>query len=382
MGRKKSDVVNLTDEQIAYSDEYIKFRNNEKDEIRIQKWVNGVLESDAKTYFSDEATTKNVVATLAMLSFDEYLKDQRDTTEKLLEAADTYAKNKYGAKLQKVDAENLIANLQPYDFKYINDVNNARTLFEENDKNTVMRITPNKRNAWILQCYKTLFSVAPDYNSLSLSSCISSVLTWYASFPGYKREQILYAEVYKEIKEILADRKNKGRYYDFCMESGNIITAMPYKLVTHKEGIHNYLIGAGSPEHYAPVSLRLDRITKVIPNYTLHTRGDLTAGEADVLNLMIKYGPEFTYPSFTKPVTIIRFSKQAQQTYSRVYIHRPVEVSKAVNEDGTADYTFDCTEKQLLTYFRKFDAPYTILQSDQLKDMLIAFYTEALNMLQ
>ena len=85
MGRKKSDVVNLTDEQIARSDEYIKFRNNEKDEIRIQKWVNGVLESDAKIYFSDEATTKNVVATLAMLSFDEYLKEQRNTTEKLLD---------------------------------------------------------------------------------------------------------------------------------------------------------------------------------------------------------------------------------------------------------------------------------------------------------
>ena len=143
MAKKRMDISNLTAEQIKKSDDFIKIKNNEKIEIRIPAWVNSILESDAKNYFSDD-TTKNTVVSLAMFSFDEYLKDQKDTTEKLLQAADTYAKNKYGAKLQKIDSKNLIANLKPFDFKFINDINHANTLFVEDGKNTILRITYHK----------------------------------------------------------------------------------------------------------------------------------------------------------------------------------------------------------------------------------------------
>lgn len=378
MAKKRMDISNLTAEQIKKSDDFIKIKNNEKIEIRIPAWVNSILESDAKNYFSDD-TTKNTVVSLAMFSFDEYLKDQKDTTEKLLQTADTYAKNKYGAKLQKIDSKNLIANLKPFDFKFINDINHANTLFVEDGKNTVLRITPTKRNAWILQCYNSMFAVTEDYNHLSMTSCISSVLTWYASFPGYKREQILFNSVYESIQSAI--KSKKGHYYDFYMESGNNLTVLPYKIVTHKEGIHNYLIGIGSPEHYAPISLRMDRITKIIPNYTLETKTELTDTEQSVLDAMIKYGPEFAYPDFHKPITIIRFNADTQKKYEKIYIHRPIALCKTVNEDGTVDYTFECTERQLFNYFKKFDSPYTILKSDTLKDLLIEFYTEALKQL-
>lgn len=382
MARKnKNDDLKLTDEQLEKYDDYLEYKNGEKDEIRIPKWVNSILESDAKNYFSDDSATKNTVATCALFSFDLYLKDQKDKTSKLLDAISDYAKNKWKAKTEKVDEKNVIANLTPSDFKLINDINSITSTYSTSDKNVVLRVTPNKKNAWVLNCFTSLYNTKYDYN-VTMTDCISSVLIWYASFPGYKREQIIKQDIFADIQNALLSKTEKGRFYDFYMESGKVMTLCPYKLVTHSEGIHNYIIGVGSEEHYSPISLRLDRIAKILLNYNILVKESFSTEEKDILDSMAKYGPEFAYPSFKKPITIIRLSEEAQKLYNRIYIHRPIEVSKAKNDDGSCDYTFDCTELQLSNYFKKFDAEYTIVQSETLKSTLVAFYQKALKSLQ
>lgn len=378
--KNKNDELKLTDEQLVSSNEYIETKNGEKDEIRIPKWVNSILENDAKNYFFDNSATKNTVVSCALFSFDLFLKDQKDKTSKLLDATYAYAKNKWNIKPGKIDEKNIIANLSPSDFKFINDVSLITSPYSTTDKNVVLRVTPNKKNAWVLNCFASLYNTKYDYN-VTMTDCISTVLIWYASFPGYKREQIIKQDIFNDIQKALISKEEKGRFYDFYMESGKIMTMCPYKLVTHNEGIHNYIIGVGSEEHYNPVSLRLDRISKILPNYNILTKDEFLPEEKDILDSMAKYGPEFTYPTFNKPITIIRLSEEAQRMYNRVYIHRPLEISKVKNDDGSYDYTFDCTEMQLLNYFKKFDAEYKIIKSDTLKEKLSLFYKKALQML-
>lgn len=371
----------LTDEQVAQSEKFISKMGGEKIELRIPKWINQVLESDIKNYFNDPSVTRNTIATAALCSFNAYLSDEKEKTRKLIDIANDYAENKYNAKISAVDDSNLIADLKGPDFVYLDALSSVFNSLMDSDESVKLRITPTRQNAWVLNLHYSSWEEGYTSESNSLTKQLTRVLAWYASFPGFKREQILKQDVYADIKKALTSKSQKGRFYDCYMESGKVMILCPYKLAVHKENLHNYLVGIGDDAHYAPVSLRLDRISKIVPNYTIPVKERITDEEKDILDCMIKYAPEFAYPSFTKPITVIRLSEQAQALYSRVYIHRPVEVTKVANADGTADYTYDCTESQLCNYFKKFDAEFTILQSVTLKDQLVAFHQSALKML-
>lgn len=371
----------LTAEQLAKSEKFMSDMGGEKIELRIPKWINQVLENDIKTYFNDSSVTRNTIATAALCSFNAYLNDEKDKTKKLIGIADFYAENKYGVYIGESEGNNFIADLKPQDFIYLDSLSSVFNPSFDSDESVKLRITPTRQNAWILSLYKSSWEDGYADEKDSLTKQLTRVLAWYASFPGFKREQILKQDVYADAKKAIASKSEKGRFYDCYMESGKVMVVCPYKLAVHKENIHNYLVGIGDKEHYAPVSLRLDRISKIIPNYSIPVKETITDEEKDILDSMIKYAPEFAYSSFCKPTTIIRLSEQAQALYSKVYIHRPTEVAKRKNLDGTMDYTYDCTETQLCNYFKKFDAEFEIVQSNTLKDQLIAFHQSALKML-
>ena len=381
--QKKSQTATeqLTDEQIAKSEKFISEMGGEKIELRIPRWINQVLENDIKTYFNDSSVTRNTIATAALCSFNAYLSDERDKTRKLIGIADFYAENKYGCHVGESKEDNFIANLTPQDFIYLDSLNGVFNPSFDSDESVKLRITPTKQNAWILSLYKSSWEEGYAGEKDSLTKQLSRVLAWYASFPGFKREQILKQDVYADTKKVIAGKSERGRFYDCYMESGKVMVVCPYKLAVHKENIHNYLVGVGDEQHYAPVSLRLDRISKIVPNYSIPVKEKITDEEKNILDSMIKYAPEFAYPTFSKPATIIRLSEHAQALYSKVYIHRPTEIAKSKNLDGTMDYTYDCTETQLCNYFKKFDAEFEIVQSETLKDQLIAFHQSALKML-
>lgn len=381
--QKKSQtaIEQLTDEQLAKSEEFISEMGGEKIELRIPRWINQVLENDIKTYFNDSSVTRNTIATAALCSFNAYLSDEKDKTRKLIGIADFYAENKYGCYVGKSKEDNFIANLTPQDFIYLDSLNGVFNPSFDSDESVKLRITPTKQNAWILSLYKSSWEEGYADEKDSLTKQLTRVLAWYASFPGFKREQILKQDVYADAKKAIASKSERGRFYDCYMESGKVMVVCPYKLAVHKENIHNYLVGVGDEQHYAPVSLRLDRISKIVPNYTIPVKEKIADEEKNILDSMIKYAPEFAYPTFSKPTTIIRLSEHAQALYSKVYIHRPTEIAKSKNLDGTMDYTYDCTETQLCNYFKKFDAEFEVVQSETLKDQLITFHQSALKML-
>ncbi len=389
MANKKISNLGLTDEQINKSHEFlndlkINHGDSTKIEIRIPRWANDILDSDSKTYYpeSEPPVSRSAVISSALYSFNTYLQFEHDQTIKLLKIGDNYAYNKYQADVDfdEDDDPNIIAHLDNYDFIYLTEINNLISYKLEGSENIKLKFTPTIQSSWVLQSYKTLWDNGIADGDVPISAFIARIAVWYTSLPAVKREQILKAKVYSDIKRYL--KEDKTRFYNFTMCSGNIITMRPYKIVSHSEGIHNYIIGVGDEEHYAPVSLRLDRISGISPNYNLEVKPEFTETEKNILDNMIKYGHEFAYKTFEKPITIIRLSEQAQYLYQRMYIHRPKPIAKSINEDGSVDYTFDCSESLLYTYFKKFDAEYQILQSENLKDLLLNFYKNAISMLE
>lgn len=389
MANKKVTNLGLSDEQLNKSHAFLnKLKEDHGDstkiEIRVPRWVNDILDSDSKTYFpeTEPPVSRSAVISTALYSFNTYLQLEHDQTIELLKIADNYAYNKYQADVDFNDEDdpNIIAHLDNYDFIYLTEINNLLNYKLEGSENVKLKFTPTIQSAWVLQSYKTLWDKGIADGDIPLSAFIARIAIWYASLPATKREQIIKAKVYSDIKKFM--KEDKSRYYDFTMRSGNIITMRPYKIVTHSEGIHNYIIGVGDEAHYAPVSLRLDRIYGISPNYNLEVKPEFTSKEKDILDAMNKYGPEFAYKTFDKPITIIRLSEQAQYLYQRIYIHRPKPIAKTINEDASIDYTFDCAESLLYTYFKKFDGDYQILKSETLKDSLLEFYNNAINMLK
>ncbi len=389
MANKKYSYLGLTDDQINKSHEFLnEFKLNHGDstkiEIRIPRWANDILDSDSKTYYSESEppVSRSAVISSALYSFNTYLLFEHDQTIELLKIADNYAYNKYQANVDFDDESNpnIIAHLDNYDFIYLTEINNLISYKLDGAENVKLKFTPTIQSSWVLQNYKTLWNEGVVNGDAPVSTFIARIAIWYASLPAVKREQILKANVYSEIKKYL--REDKMRFYNFTMRSGEIITMRPYKIVAHSEGIHNYVIGVGDEAHYAPVSLRLDRICGISPNYKLEVKPEFTENEKNILDNMVKYSPEFAYTTFEKTLTVIRLSEQAQYLYQRMYIHRPKPIAKSINEDGSVDYTFDCSESLLYTYFKKFDAEYQILQSENLKDLLLNFYKNAISMLE
>lgn len=389
MANRKTTNLGLTDDQLDKSHQFLNDLkasrgDSTKIEIRIPRWVNDILDSDSKTYYpeTEPPVSRSAVISNALYSFNTYLQFEHDQTLKLLKIADNYAYNKYQSDVDFDDEDdpNIIAHLDSYDFIYLTEINNLINYKIEGSENVKFKFTPTIQSAWVLQSYKTLWEDGMADEDVPLSTFVARIAIWYASLPATKREQIIKSKVYSDIKKFM--KEDKERFYNFTMRSGNIITMRPYKIVTHAEGIHNYIVGVGDEEHYAPVSLRLDRICGISPNYNLEVKPEFTETEKNILDSMIKYGPEFAYKTFAKPITTIRLSEQAQYLYQRIYIHRPKPIAKTINEDGSIDYTFDCAESLLYTYFKKFDAEYEILESETLKDSLLNFYESAINMLK
>lgn len=337
------------------------FRSPNKIQIRIPLWVNRVLENDLSSYTFSLETQPNMttIVTKILGSFNEFRKQERETKIKILKAGDDFAENVYNAKPSNLKEDERLASIDKNEKLFISKI---KTIVNNDDEKIhesgTIRINIHKTisNAAIISSIEQLCN-----GELTVTKYIKDILMWYSSFPGYKREQILFTRTVKDINEVLKDKNEKTYFYDVVMKRGFIKTIKPYALVHDPDGTRNYLIGITpffnkqtEKEEFKATSLRLDNIeTSIESTFCINDKyisGYFTNEEKNILELMIKNNPAYIYFSLKSERYVLRFNKIAETKYSQIYVQRPKYVEKIENNDGTVDYVFDCSTKQINQY--------------------------------
>lgn len=352
--------INVTDKNREDYKKLMK-ENDNKIQIRIPVWVNTVLENDMVTYNLTQEGTPNMTMIVSRIlsSVNNYRKHERQTKLRILELGDAYAADFYNVATVSEDFDDRLADISSDETLFINGITTLLNSEDTKDlpKGTV-RIDIHKTlsNASIILMVSNLCN-----QELTIGMYIKNILEWYALQPGYKREQILFDKTIKEIQKLLKSNKDKSHYYDVPMKRGHISVIKPYTLEHDQNGIHNYLLGItkytdrNTGELVSkPTTLRIDNIIDDLAEIFCvnndHKSEVFSDDEIAILNLMVKNNPAYAYRSLKNDLYKLRFDKLAQMKYNQIYMQRPKCIERIQNEDGTADYTFDCTTQQINQY--------------------------------
>ncbi len=328
---------------------------NGKLQVRIQKWMYDILTNDLQTYTLTSNGTGNttVIISKILASINEYKEFEKNTKLKILKAGDAYTENYYGVEIDPEDDEDRLVDLADDASLFIDTI--LTLLDEDEDKNK----NKDKIRIDIQVTYDNASALSYVRNqcgeNLKISDYVRNILKWYCTKPAYKREQILFHKTLKNINAVL--NKKSKHFYDVAMKTngGHIVTMKPYKLVHGKDDVHNYLIGIRDvDDNLKPTSLRLDNIDNTlnenfIVNYSIKSK-DFDEKEIKTLERMISNNPAYPFYSFEDENYVLRFNEVVENKYKVIYTQRPNYISRKDNKDGTFDYTFDCSSKQMNQY--------------------------------
>ena len=283
----------------------------------------------------------------------EYRKFERDTKLKILKAADAYVSNYYGYDIDVDDDEDRLVDLADDASLYIDTI---MTILED-DENKNRNLGTVRIDIHITYENTPLLSYVQRQcgTNLSIGEYILQILRWYCSKPAYKREQILFSKTLNDIKRMLKDKDN--HFYDVYMKSngGHIVTMKPYKLVHGKDDVHNYLIGVRHSNNIdKPTSLRLDNMDNSLDeNFIVSDQvksREFEENEIKTFERMISNNPAYPFFSFSDEHYVLRFNPIVEKKYKAIYTQRPRYIDRKENKDGTVDYTFDCSSRQINQY--------------------------------
>ena len=65
---------------------------------------------------------------------------------------------------------------------------------------------------------------------------------------------------------------------------------------------------------------------------------------------MISNNPAYPFFSFSDEYYVLRFNPIVEKKYKAIYTQRPRYIDRKENKDGTVDYTFDCSSRQINQY--------------------------------
>ena len=377
--------------------------NENKIQIRVPIWVYNVLDNDLSTYTLTQDGNPNMTTIVSriLMSINEYRKYLRETRIKILELGDAYAADFYNVKTVNEDAEERLSNLSNEEELFVNGT--LQLLSDEEKKSHskgTVRIDIHKTltNASVLMSITRLCN-----GELTIGMYIKSVLEWYALKPGYERERILFSKTAKEIRSKLKENSEKVHYYDIIMKNGFTAVIKPYALAHDPDGIHNYLLGITTYTNRVTgqtglkaTTLRLDNIEDNVSEiFCIHDElpsESFSDDEVNTLELMKKNNPGYTYFSLRNDLYKVRFNKFTESKYNSVYSQRPKFVERKENSDGTIDYTFDCSTRQinqylirLMTSFNSNEiekAQIEILEPQGFKDNFKNYYLKFANILK
>lgn len=253
--------------------------------------------------------------------------------------------------------------------KYLFDANRFGKAKNTKGNSKQIIIRPSKDN-------RSLFEQIERSHSQSngISGYFSLLLMSYCELAMYKREQIIFCDIYEKLKKV-SNHKTRSRI-KFGIKNSNVIhEVIPYEIAVSKEEMYNYLISAEIVNgKQVETPFRLTHIVSVnsVPGDTV-IDSDV---ERHLMN-MDKYGPQYSIEEDVK--TCVRLTDQGVDAYSKIYFGRPERIPNTDDprDDGTY-YYFDCSTNQIFLYFRRFGCEAEIIYPEELRNRMKEFHANAL----
>ena len=220
----------------------------------------------------------------------------------------------------------------------------------------------------------TLTVSGPSYNIIktiennllqdkSLSGYMKDMFTSYLSIPRSRREEIIFKDVYADIRRAIAEHKrlslsSTSNKFNFTVE--------PYIIAPSKEEQCNYLL-CRDVKAKKSRTFRISRIrTPFVTSDTFKTDGKFY----ERLRAIAARSPHTAAPDIH---ALIRLNEAGKRKYRLIVKNRP-QVTKI---DGDV-YVFDWPEVQLDDYFRRFGKDAVVLKPGKLRSRLRNYYSQAL----
>ncbi len=334
--------------------------NYDKISIYVQPYVKTQLEDDAIQFevFSkkDGSTNMNKFITRLLLNYsdiymDEYLKKSKEIESILLEYFDDLKSIHYSTS------------------KIIQEILYPTAGKQKGIKKVSLSLKPTKETEPLID------RITRDSNiEDTISGYFSRMLTSYCSKSVFERERIIFGDTFSLIE--MACEKNLTISFKSYWTEDKIFNVLPYKIVTNKDKIYNYLLCQDLTENTAK-TFRINRLSNII----LSTKkGSINSKIKNNLDLMILNGPEYSIND--NVVTKIKMTQSGIKAYSQIYFGRP-KYYKVEKQNDFSIYYFNCSEYQLFNYFRRFEKDsIQILQPISLQEKLINFHYDAYRSLQ
>lgn len=216
---------------------------------------------------------------------------------------------------------------------------------------------------------------AENYN-FKIGKYLRAILEEYATKSFAIREQIIFKDIINTINSAINEGDtSKNKSMEIIIQNGKKFTVKPYKIIYDKSTVYNYLVGlskSSEQNEYIPAGFRISKISKIKVNSS-RPSGKITVEELKKLTLAIKEkGPNFLIGK--NKLIKIKLTENGIKNYNNFIFLRPQYVDIEPNNV----YVFNCPFANVISYFFKFGSDATILEPDNLKEIFINKYKEAL----
>lgn len=201
----------------------------------------------------------------------------------------------------------------------------------------------------------------------SISQYFREMLISYCSHSQWQRERYLF----KKNSELILTAIKEKKKIIFSGIKGETIIIDPYKLITTKEELYNYLIGYVDTKKSGRmlISRKLYKITEIhLTNETF----TFTDKELNHLDNTLEHGAQF--PINEDSLSILELTPEGEKNYHNFYLNRPSYFKKEGNK-----YYFNCSYNQIEFYFFRFGEQVKIISPSHLQRKFKRKYYAALN---
>lgn len=199
-------------------------------------------------------------------------------------------------------------------------------------------------------------------------SYIKGLLEEYVRLPFIKREAIYCKKNFEIINKAIHDRKQLR----ITTRTGKEFEAIPFKVMTDRLGIFNYLVAIDSTSHQ-PVAYRVSKVKLK----TISKTGKIDKKAESIINQRLLES-DVSFLTKNNIRVVIKLDQYGIQKYNSQLHMRPSYTE--ILEDGR--YVFNCSEDQIKFYFIKFGSSAVIEEPLALAKSVRNFYRYALNRYQ
>lgn len=227
------------------------------------------------------------------------------------------------------------------------------------DETVVISLKPTKETTPIIEYLENYI-----IKSQSISSFFRQMFDSYISKVQIFRERIIFKDLYETLTKSI-DR-NKQVYISLKNEKANDFIGTLYSISPSDEEMYNYCLFDNQGYIYT------NRLCRIKNAKIINKEGKVNEDNLPLFDFMIKNGPQYVYSPLDLEIVKVYLTTQGQKLFKRIYLYRP----KPIRIDGDY-YYFQCSNSQLLHYFKRFGRDAIIIEPEYLKDKLLNYYKDS-----